>query len=90
MKSVSGNIAQSNRAMPRRGKPKSTADLRLRSAVETMANVFYLLENGSPDNIRTYLEAGRPALDVMIQHVEGRTRPVPDWKKARGSGQEPQ
>jgi hypothetical protein len=69
--------------MQRRRRPKSAAELRLRNAVETLANVFYLLENGSPNDIVTYVKAGRPALDVMIQHVEGRTRAVPEWKKAR-------
>lgn len=69
--------------MQRRRKPKSAAELRLRNAVETLANVFYLFENGGPDDIATHVKAGRPALDVMIQHVEGRTRTVPEWTKAR-------
>ncbi len=73
--------------MPRRENSISAADLRLRNAVEMMANVFYLLETlvGSPDDIRTYVKAGRPALDIMIRHVQGGRPSFHDGKEG-GTG----
>jgi hypothetical protein len=68
--------------MRKHTKPKTPAELRLRNAVETMANIFYLLENSicSPDDIKTYLRAGRPALDIMIEQVQGKRNKKPDGK----------
>lgn len=71
--------------MPRSEKPKSAADLRLRNAVEAMANIFYLLENcvSGLDDVRAYVKVARPVLDIMIQHVQGKRVGTGDGKAPR-------
>jgi hypothetical protein len=38
------------------------------NAVESLCNVFYLIENQAdrPDDIRTYVQVGAPALQVLV------------------------
>ncbi len=45
----------------------------LRNAVEALCNVFYVLENCSRslDDVATFVKAAKPALDIMIEHVQG-------------------
>ncbi len=71
--------------MPTRDENENTPERCLRNAIEALSNVFYLLENcaGSADDIATFVKAGRPALDALIEHVQGGRAVVPDGKAAR-------
>ena len=64
----------------------SSPEPRLWNAVEALTNVFYLLENcvRSADDIATFVKAGRPALNTLIEHVQGARAVLPDGKAARG------
>src|SRR5271165_4585893 len=72
-------------AMPTLDENQTAPESSVRNAVEALSNVFYLLENcvRSVDDIATFVKAGRPALDTLIEHVQGCRGVVPDGKAAR-------
>ena len=55
-----------------------------------MANVFYLLEKSvdRPDDVRTYIKVGRPALEILIEHVQGKRRAVSNGRETGTDGRE--